>query len=376
MTRGKWLWVAFLVLLAYTHQYVAQSVQLPPARTEIDYFLQLTSPALSDFLLSYERRYNWGNNILALNEGDRKILPRYQVTTSSPFYATDKLTRWELSYRRWCLEFAEGTVSLIRGNTDAAQIWLDSKSKSINPQKFYQPFATEQKGHWRWFGLSHSFPFTLRQGCGELAVNFRYLLCNRFRDGWLLGSYYGNRLLGEIQFVSSRGINFNAPTGRGFSFDTNLSLRWNKWRAIAAIEGLYGRVRWEKLRKVSAFVDTNAFAEDPDGFLHSLPSFVGREDYIPIKRPIDCQWILGLGYHQSHWLWGIAMSERNEGHNWHIRVTRYLTSQQTLTLALRLPNRIVSLGYHSPNFVLLLSLSHPDPSRALALGVQVRFIVK
>lgn len=370
------LWIVCVACLCVAQSVYGQAVSLPPAQSDADYFLRLATPITSRQQFHYERRYFGTNNVIALKEGNSKVLSHYQVTTNSPFYATDKLTRWEFHYQRWRFEFAEGYVSVIHGNTDAAQLWLDAKSKAIDPQRFYQPSASEQKGNWRWLGVSHSFPFSLRQFNGEISLGFRYLLCNRFRDGWLSGSHYGNRLLGEAQFISSHGIDFDAPDGRGFSLDTALSLRWNKWQAVVAVEGLYGQVRWKKLRKVSAFVDTGAFAEDPDGFIHSLPSLIGREDYISVKRTVDRQWLLGIGYHQSRWLLGVAVSERNEGHNWHMYAIRQIGKRQNLTLDLQLPNRVVSFGYHSPNFVMFFSLSHPDPSKSLTLGFQFGFIVQ
>lgn len=126
----------------------AQPVPLPPMHLETDYLEGLTSSELgAKFSFSHERRYLWANNVISLKEGERKTLPTYQVTTSAPFYTADKLSGWELRYRQWGVEVVEGTVSLLQGNADAAQLWLDAKSNAINQQRFYHAFARERKGY-------------------------------------------------------------------------------------------------------------------------------------------------------------------------------------------------------------------------------------
>ena len=352
----------------------AQPVSLPPLSLTSNYLVeQQSSP--STLQLSYERRYFWANNVLALREGNRKTLPPYQVTTSQPFLSSDKFLRWQVRYRRWGIEFAEGTLSLLEGNRDAAQLWLDAKAGSTNSQRIYFPFATEQKGHWRWFGLSHFIPFGSRGTEGKFVIGFRYLLCDRFRDGWISGTYQNGRLLGELEFVSSRGIGFNAPSGKGFALDVASNFRQGKWCAFLAVEGLIGEVRWKRLRKVSAFVDTNAFAQDPDGFIHSLPALVGREEYSEVRRPVDKQWLVGLGYEHLRWQWIVAKDERLTKSNWHLSAIWLLKTDQKLFLDLQFPVRAFSLGYSSHNFKLLLSISHPDPSKALVLGVQAQLSI-
>ena len=352
----------------------AQSVSLPPLSLTSDYLVeQQSSP--STLQLSYERRYFWANNVLALREGNRKTLPPYQVTTSQPFLSSDKFLRWQVRYRRWGIEFAEGTLSLLEGNRDAAQLWLDAKSGSANSQRIYFPFATEQKGHWHWFGLNHFIPFQFHCMEGRFVVGFRYLLCDRFRDGWISGTYQNGRLLGELEFVSSRGIGFNAPSGKGFALDMASNLRQGKWCFFIAVEGLVGEVHWKRLRKVSAFVDTNAFAQDPDGFIHSLPALVGREEYLEVRRPVDKQWLAGLGYEHLRWQWIVAKDERLGKGNWHLSAIWSLKTDQKLFLDLQVPVRTFSLGYSSHNFKLLLSISHPNPSKALVLGVQAQLSI-
>jgi hypothetical protein len=353
----------------------AQSVSLPPLSLTSDYFLGQQSSSLT-LRFSHERRYFWANNVIALREGSRKTLPPYRVDTSQPFLSDDKFLRWQVRYRRWGFEFAEGTLSLLEGNRDAAQLWLDAKAGSANSHRIYFPFATEQKGHWRWFGLNHLVSFQLHRMEGKFVVGFRYLLCDRFRDGWFSGTYQNGRLLGELEFVSSRGIGFNAPSGKGFALDAASMVRQGKWCVFLAVEGLVGEVRWKWLRKVSAFVDTNAFAQDPDGFIHSLPSLVGREKYLEVKRPVDKQWLAGLGYSHLRWQWILARDERVDKGNWHLSAIWSLRADQKLYFDLQVPVRAVSLGYSGRNFELLLAISHPDPSKALVLGLQAKLIVR
>jgi hypothetical protein len=153
-------------------------------------------------------------------------------------------------------------------------------------------------------------------------------------------------------------------------------VRQGKWCVFLAVEGLVGEVRWKWLRKVSAFVDTNAFAQDPDGFIHSLPSLVGREGYLEVKRPVDKQWLADLGYSHSRWQWILARDERVGKVNWHLSAIWSLRADQKLYFDLQVPVRAVSLGYSGRNFELLLAISHPDPSKALVLGLQAKLIAR
>lgn len=207
---------------------------------------------------------------------------------------------------------------------------------------------------------------------GELIVSIRYLLCERFRDGQISGTYYNGCLMGEVEFVSSRGIGFKAPMGKGFALDVASSFRHGKWSTFVAVEGLLGEMHWKRMRKVSAFVDTNAFAQDPDGFVRSLPLLVGREEHLRLSRSVDKQWLVGLGYKHSRWRWVVTIEERVGKSNWHASAVWSLKPNQRFFFDLQVPVRAVSLGYLSRNFNLLVTLSHPDLSKALVLGVQVQ----
>lgn len=361
------------MLLWFGMKLWAQPVPLPPAHSETDHLEWLTSSKLgSNFSFSHERRYQWANNVISLKEGERKTLPTYQVTTSAPFYTADNLSRWELRYSQWGVEVVEGTVSLLQGNADAAQLWLDAKSNAINKQRFYHAFARERKGHWRWLGLSYTTPFKNRETNGELTLSLSYLSCHRFRDGWLSGTHHNGRMLGEVNFISSRGIGFEAPSGKGFALDLIASIKQGNWRALTAVESLLGRVRWKRLRKVSAFIDTNSFTQDPEGFIRSLPSLVGREEFVPLKRSIDKQWALGLGYRKSRWTLGAVVAERLDGHNWHLGAVWSPTNCQRVLFDFQIPLKAVSIGYSLRNLSVILTASRPDPTDSLTLGLQVR----
>mgnify|MGYP001626177366 CR=1 FL=1 len=369
------IWVSLSLVAGFVQSLTAQSVSLPSLRLASDY-LNWQPVTSSSTQIFYEQRYLGANNVIALKEGTRKTLSPYQVTASNPFAVSEKLSRWRVRYRRWEIEFAEGSLSLLRGNSDAAQLWLDTKAKVVNPQRFYFPFATEQKGRWRWLGLSHFVPFRSHQVKGELTLTLRYLVCHRFRDGWLSGTYNNDRLMGELEFVSSQGIGFRAPEGKGFALDLAVNARKGKWSASFAVEGIWGQVRWKRLRKVSALVDTNALAQDPEGFIRSLPFLVGREEFSSFTRPVGKQWLIGFGYKQSRWQWNLALSEQAGRHSLHLGAIWSLASRSGIFVDFQTPFRSVSLGYSSPNLNLLLTLSHPDPSKAMALGIQVQFFAR
>ncbi|MGQ9462376.1 MAG: hypothetical protein ACUVTP_05480 [Candidatus Fervidibacter sp.] len=154
--------------------------------------------------------------------------------------------------------------------------------------------------------------------------------------------------------------------------DLRASIKRSNWRAFAAVESLLGQVRWKRLRKVPAFIDTNSFTQDPEGFIRSLPFLVGREEFASLKRSIDKQWALGLGYRKSRWILGAVVAERLEGHNRHLGAVWNLTNCQRMLFDFQIPLKAISVGYFSQNLSAILTASRLDPSDSLTLGLQVR----
>lgn len=373
MEKGS-LWWGIAAWLLWSQGLWAQVV-LPPLHSDDDYLLQLAVSASSQRLqILYERRYLWSNNVLPIREGNRETIDPRQVTTEAPFYTTDKLSRWEMRYRQWSAEYVEGALEHISGNADAAQLWLDAKAQVIDPQRFYRPFVFERKGYWQWFGIRYTCPFRLEKGKGNAVVGLRYLRCWRFREGWLSGTHYGNRLLGEVRFFSSRGIAFRAPPGTGFAMDVAATFELvQKWQGLIAVEGLWGKVRWKQLREVNAFVDTGAFAQDPEGFIHDLPFLTGREQYLSLQRTVDRQWVVGLSHQHRRWSWVMMYADRVGKPNWHIGAIKQLSKNQHLLFTFSAPIRTATLGYATNELTLVVHISHPNITEAFVLGIQGRF---
>jgi hypothetical protein len=350
----------------------AHSALLPPVHSDVDYLLCLTgSSETSPQSLRYERYFSAMNDVLPLAEAADEPFPQRRAGSSTPFFGQQELVRWAWQSQRWTLEKAEGTVTFLTGNRDAAQLWLDSKADATDPQRTYQPSAAGRENYLGWWGVRYTFPLLGSQVRGTCTVGGRSLESSRFREGGLTGTYAQDSLRGEVALLSSRGIGLAPASGKGWALDWAATVEWGSgWRGLVAVEGLAGTLHWKRLRQLEGHFDTTAFAQDPEGFIRNLPVLSGQEKHRPLRRSVDRQFLLGLSREQSPWSWAVMYAQRVGRPNGHLGLVRRMGDDQRLLLSLQMPVRAVSLGYTTPHFSLFLSLSHLNPTRATTLGAQ------
>lgn len=371
----KWKrgWVGGLVgLLLQALPIRAEAAPLPSAQTDIDYLLRLAgSSDLPRRSFRYDRYFSAANNVLPLEEADDQPFPRRQVGSSAPFFEQQEVARWTLQSQRWTFEKAAGTVAHITGNRDAAQLWLDSQAKAIDPQRIYQPAATGRENNLEWWGIQYTVPLSGKRGQGTCGVGARSFISSRFREEQLTGTYAQDSLRGEVALLSSRGIGLNAPSGQGWALDFTATMEWDSgWRGLMVIEGLVGEFHWKRLRQVEGYFDTAAFAQDPEGFIRNPPVLSGQERYRSLHRSVDRQFLLGLSRERLPWSWAVMYAERVGQPKGHLSLVRQRKDRQRLLFDLQMPVRTLSFGYITPSFSLVLSLSHLHPPDATTLGAQ------
>jgi hypothetical protein len=377
MTPKSSLKLLILLLSLIGKSLCLQNILLPFRLLDTDYILSLASfPTPSAF--HYTQSLAIDNNVIPLSQADEDVYQPQSVPTSHPFYNNFSQKKYSLQLPRFQIEYCEGNITSITGNYDAAQLWVDAKSNSLNPSSFFRPSAIERRTYAHWLGLGYQIPFKGSKYSGELFFNFRSLQIHRYREWHIRGTFIQDRLLGDLELVSSRGINFFAPEGKGFCLDFLASLNTNDgWRSIFAIEGLLGEIRWDKLRKLEAQIDTSAFSQDPEGFIHDLPYLTGKEEYISLKRRVDRQILFGLGKEKGKkWILGAMFSDRVAEPIWHFFAVRKISRKSIFLYDVQVPSGTVSAGYIRTGFSLIVSLSHPNPREAYNVGVQASITLR
>ncbi len=320
------------------------------------------------------RRYTWLNNVLPLTKGEAQREPT-EVVTHSPSYLSDRLARYQIGVGKWTIGYGEGSAERLQGKKETAQAWLDASSGNL--KNFYQILARERKADWRWLGVSFNGTIGSADSRGDFWVGLRFLQCLKFRDGEARGFLANQRLVGQIEFVSSRGLRVPTPSGKGWAIDVAVRHKIGQsGTGLAAVENLWSEIGWKRVRRLSSFIDTAAFAEDPEGFIHDLPFLVGREEVFPHKRRLERHFHLGLGFRDRKVTVGALYSKLFRKGLWNVGVMSEGWGRSRWLISFQFPYPMLILGWEKGNAEMRLGLSHPDPTDALSAFVEVEIGVR
>lgn len=292
--------------------------------------------------LSAGLTYTAWNNVSSIWDLDKEGMPSARFTHDSA-YALLESTRWvAVGQGEWILSFGSGTRDYYEGNSDAAQLWIDTHSDSVT-QTEYRPRVSNTRISVNWFGISRSLPVRSGKMDGDLTVTLRKLVVDSYRSGSLVGKVSGDEFTGMIRTTSSEMLSANAD-GQGWSLDAELSFRiGQRWIGRAIAEGLAGRISWGGLLTQDAYVVSPRVFVDPDGFLHDCGGATGmtwstdlnarlsphyRLDLMESASPHT---LLGVSYQGDTGLLasvGLAWPQRN---GW-IAYTRCYLSQKRIEL--------------------------------------------
>ena len=255
----------------------AQEVYLAPTRSGGERLLRLVAPEPASGI----RLEGWAslagdNNVLPLSQGDDRSLPPLRHEASHAYFAGAKQGRIALSMGAWSLTYASDRADLYKGNKDAAQLYLDSKSGAFDPVAIGAPFASMSRSaaaRWRVGYLA-----TVRSGAARFVVDIgaSYLRTQRVQFGRLEGATAGQSFTGDLLIESTRPFERPANRGHGFALDVGATFRLSE-RVTAGIwaDNLVGFVDLGHLQVIRSTVKTNQVQTDPDGFLTNAPALSG-----------------------------------------------------------------------------------------------------
>ena len=166
--------IAMLVMIAMIAEASEQNVPVPPKWTTSEQVTLLFDNLSSSYRLLTTRFFiHADNNVLPLRLGDKETLPPMKFEGNKAYYFHTRLKELGLNYRRWSLRYGYGKADFYEGNKGAAQLFLDTKSDSIDWLKVYEVNAYLRRTHSHQWALSYTTPVRLNGREGQCSIAFR-----------------------------------------------------------------------------------------------------------------------------------------------------------------------------------------------------------
>jgi hypothetical protein len=245
------------------------------------------------------------NNVLPLRLGDMETLPPMRFEGNKAYYFHARLKELGLNYRRWSLRYGHGKADFYEGNKGAAQLFLDTKSDSIDWLKVYEVDAYLRRTHSHQWALSYTTPVRLNGREGQCSIAFRWLRVHRLQYGTLKGQMWLGQFQGDLKLLTTRGLPESETRSNGVALDVAIVLPLSEQLRMGIwVENLFSRIWQRTLQDITAKVATNTVEPDADGFLHAVPFMQGRIDRRSLNAKAMRLWTIGMAWQQwkNHWL--------------------------------------------------------------------------
>ncbi len=283
---------------------LCQTVQIPPSWTVAEQVIGLLNdPELpNDWQLKTRASIYASNNVLPLKLGDDEELPTTRFNANHAFYATHSLKDLALTRGRWTLRYGYGKADLYQGNRGAAQLFLDSKSGSIDWSKDYDVNASLKRTRLYRLTVEHVIPF--KHGKGQISLALHWLRVHRLQEGTLAGQTQSGQFQGDLILLTTRGLPRHKIRSNGLVLDVaavvpiNERIKFGLWG-----ENVFSRIWQRTIQKITAKVATNIIEPDPDGFLHAVPFLQGRIEQTSLKVKAKQIWTIGAAFQQDRSKW-------------------------------------------------------------------------
>lgn len=181
-------------------------------------------------------------------------------------------TAWRLTIRHrdgWWIEYGQGMRDSYKGNSDAAQLWIDLHSDGPSRASYY-PEATSKRIDIRWYGLGKKLPLRMGNTRGECRILFRDIVVDDYFSRVLAGQVEASDFSGLMKVVSAHRGGAGV-TGKGWTVDVQTWLYLgNQWLGYIALEGLIGSITWHGITVEKGFILSPRVFVDRDGFLHDI----------------------------------------------------------------------------------------------------------
>ncbi|NLN76315.1 MAG: hypothetical protein GX139_08390 [Armatimonadetes bacterium] len=213
------------------------------------------------------------NNIRSIwSLTDKKQSPI--IVGSDMPYARLRFGQWErLSNRNWFVAAGSGFRDEYDGNPDAAQLYVDLRTKSRN-QDEYSPVANDLHVDARWYGIGRQFDMKVAGADTTTQIMARSIKMTDLLARSLDGSVNNSGFAGNIRILSSD--NGERVFGHGWSLDLRTTIKAGQtWEGLVAAEGLLGRVKWKNLSDQNMYIQSTYVFTDPDGFYRDAGGISG-----------------------------------------------------------------------------------------------------
>lgn len=261
------------------------SVDLPGLLDITDFLRDGLAPVESSAIgIGGERTVSASNNILPL----RRMTDRSQPVTHFGGSHADALLEdresFYLESGDWWVGRGYGRTDAYEGNSDAAQLWLDLRAKSMT-RETYLPYAQRNMVSASWIGVGRRIPVRMLGGDGQVRLMVRRITVDDYWAGVATGSYRNDEFTGMVKTLVSETAQFRS-TGEGWSLDVDARLAiGHRCRARVCVEGLIGRVSWDAITLEHRFVQSPTVFTDPDGYLRDNGGITGvwSRDHLSLR---------------------------------------------------------------------------------------------
>lgn len=353
-------------------------ILLPPAGGSTDLALWLAD-------LHTRPTDSWSVHLLLEAAGDTNVLPLLQVdddplsprlhTQPGSRFVSRFIDRREVRYKHWSLFRGWGTAQSIQGTGDTGQLWLDLESETSRPGKRYDVGLTAEETKLSWWGLGREFRISAgRLGPVTGRIGIRWLNVFRHRRGRLTGWFENGDFKGDLILFSSRGIGF-AATGRGYAVDLDLKGTFAPgWTVALRGEGLLGRVHWTRYRDLHAAVASTNVFQDPDGFLHNLPTASGTERRFAFSQGPIRVWEAAVARRQGAGQWILDWRSSGPPPTFRLYRVHRLGPRRYLLAGWDMNRSALGLTYSCPAATVTVHSSHLSLSNAFVgdLALELR----
>ncbi len=233
----------------------------------------LALPASSKPDLGVEKTVLATNKIVSLRDISRKRQPRMRFSGDDASALLETRESVRIEARGWWVGCGQGEIESYDGNEDAAQLWLDLRSKTT--QGRYMPQARRNLVSASWLGVGRRFPVRMGGVRSDLMLIFRSITADDYWAGVATGDYENDVFTGMLKTVVSESWKFRCP-GEGWSLDAEAHVDLGRrGRARVAAEGLMGRVTWDAMTFEDRYIQSPTVFTDPEGYLRDTGGISG-----------------------------------------------------------------------------------------------------
>lgn len=353
--------MGFLLMWLTGMPTLGQSLFVTPTQTEFDQIDLLTGFRKSNRLsLEARSRFHYDSNVEDFARAAIHHPSPIQFGGSIGYFTSDQTQEFSIAKGYWQITIANVESELYRGNHDAAQLYLDSVSRTINTNGVYNPNMTLNRSKATRLRVNYTAPIHLRGMRANIQATGNLLSFKRAQLGSLKGSTVNGQFHGDIELKTTLGLPEDQVDSYGASLDTGISFEVRpNLRMSASVENLLGQVWQGRIQHILTTVTTNTLVPNSDGFLQGAPLLSGKVIDEGFQSSIRKRYSFGTAYQNRGCDW---LALLNYDFDWRINVgvNMHLKRRQRLWILLCPEPFQWQLGYEIGGLRLQFGISSID----------------